>query len=453
MPRWMIVVAGLLLVAAGLAGWQYVASAVPVETTSLARGTIEEFIEERGTTRLAHTYDITMPVNGRLEKIDLAEGDTVAENQVVARIAAVDLENEVAEAQAAVDRLTASLAENDDHSVEMRTKEQAEQFVDSMKHTVNAAAARKIASAKQVEFAQKFLTRAQELRQRDANTVEDVEKADVEYVERQVAYQTDVLTWQASQSILIATELLPKIIDAYVARKSLTGEVLEKQRAEALVRLERAKLNRTRGSMHSPLSGIVLEKNYDDEQFVAAGSALLRIGRLEDLEIAVDVLSQDAGRIEVGTPARIHGLRIRGAEPESLNGSVKRIYPQGFTKISSLGVEEQRVKVIVALDEASLALLQESRVGVDYRVRVRLLTAAKPDAVIVSRSAMFRGPVGDWQVFVIRKGRAKRQVIEVGLLNDDHAEMIGGITPADLLIQSPDNYITEGVRVRASVNN
>jgi HlyD family secretion protein len=146
-------------------------------------------------------------------------------------------------------------------------------------------------------------------------------------------------------------------------------------------------------------------------------------------------------RVEVGGPAI--GLKPATAE-------VTRIYPAGFTKTSSLGVEQQRVKVIMKFAPDDLRRLREENdLGVHYRVRVRIFTADASGALVVSRSALFRGAKNDWRVFVIRDGRAHLQAVKVGLSNDESAEILSGLSEHDQVILAPETNLVEGQAVRA----
>jgi len=451
MNRWFVVILVVFVAAiAGAAHW-YLSAGIPVQTASVERGEIREYVDERGKTRLAHTYDVTMPFAGRIEKIDLSEGDRVEQGQVVAQVVSSDLANEVAEAQAAVDRLQAAVDENSDHSVEKRTREQALEFIKSMIHTVAAAEARITAGEKRVKYAESFFGRTSELYQKKAKSVEEFELAELRLVESQVEHQQDQLVWRSMQSILAATQLLPKIIDEYVTHKSLTGAVLEKQKAEAQAHLQQILQRRERGTMHSPVTGVVLEKTMDDEQFVPAGAVLLKVGRLSDLEVEADILSQDATRIQKGAAASIYALATGSGTGRRVDGMVDRVYPQAFTKISSLGVEQQRVKVVVRFSDEAIEELQQLGVRADYRVRVRIFTARRTGSLLVPRSALFRGSDGGWRVFAVRRGCARLQDVTVGLMNDEHVEVIGGLEENESVILAPENEIEDGSRVKAAL--
>src|SRR5262249_44675651 len=158
-------------------------------------------------------------------------------------------------------------------------------------------------------------------------------------------------------------------------------------------------------------------------------AALLEIGQPDEMEVEAEVLSQDAGRIAVGNPVTVYGPAI--GNPDA-HGTVRRIDPAGFTKLSSLGVEQQRVKGFVTLPPADRAGLRKDRqLGVGYRVRVRIHTAEKADALLLPRSALFRSAGGQWQTFVIRNDRATLQTVQLGLSNDEVAEVTQGVAAGE----------------------
>jgi multidrug efflux pump subunit AcrA (membrane-fusion protein) len=189
MNRWLIAIALLALVLVCGAAYWYFSAGVPVQTARVERGEIQQYVDERGKTRLSHTYDITMPFAGRIETIDLSEGDAVEAGQIVAQVAGVDLANEVAEAQAVVERLQAAIEEKGDHSVERRTLEQAAEIVNSIKAAADAADAQTEASKKRKDYDETFLERTRRLHQKNARTEEEFELAEVSSVESHIKYQ------------------------------------------------------------------------------------------------------------------------------------------------------------------------------------------------------------------------------------------------------------------------
>ncbi len=446
-PKLLLIVAGVLVVAAGLSFSQWTGGQ-SVESALVRRGEIFELIDEQAKTRLPETQLVTMPYAARIEPIALDEGAPVAKDQVVAQIVQRDLDLQVNQAQAAYERLEAAYAENADTSVEDTSYQQALSFVTSMNATVAAARERVKSGKAKLDYAEGNYERIKSLRPSGAKSLDDEERALLLKIEAEVSYRQDQLILAAIEATQTATGLMPTMVMQYISRKGLTGEVWKKQQAEALAALEQAKVDRQRGTMTSPVDGVVLERYDSNERYVAAGTVLLRIGELDRLEVESEVLTQDVGNVKPGDTAEVYGPAI-GEQPAI--ATVDRIFPAGFTKISSLGVEQQRVKVVLKFTSQELQRLREQRrMGVEYRVRVRIITAKKDDALIVPRSALFRGRSGEWQVFAIRGGAAKLETVQVGLLNDEFAEVVEGLSDDDEVILAPESSVVDGTRVKGT---
>jgi HlyD family secretion protein len=207
-------------------------------------------------------------------------------------------------------------------------------------------------------------------------------------------------------------------------------------------------LERERGTMRSPVRGVVLTRRIENEQYLPAGTELLTIGQLDQLQVESDVLSQDVVRIQVGDPVEVYGPAVGGGLGEGVPAAVGQIYPAGFTKISSLGVEEQRVKVIVAFADEVIRQLLQKQMGVDYRVRVRIYSRRQPRTLFVPRSCLFRGPDGNWHLFVAGTRRAALRRVAVGLMNDAVAEITAGLSEGDRVVLAPETSLAHGVRIR-----
>ncbi|NIP85389.1 MAG: hypothetical protein GTO03_07425, partial [Planctomycetales bacterium] len=230
-----LILAGFL--AAGLLVYAQATESMPVLTARVETGPIDEFVDERGKTRLPRTYLITQPFTARIEQIELIEGTVVRQGQVVARIVPSDLQLSVDAAAAAVQRLDAAILENDDTSVEKTGLQQAIEFVKSMDRTVEAALARVESGKAKKDFAQKQLQRQQSLVAKKAASQDDLDRAEFVMVDSRVDLQQDELVHSAMVSLQAATALLPTMVQQYIGRKNLSHDVLVKQRAEATARL------------------------------------------------------------------------------------------------------------------------------------------------------------------------------------------------------------------------
>ena len=314
-----------------------------------------------------------------------------------------------------------------------------------MQATVQAAEARVEAGLAKLDYANKNLRRIRTLRETNSASEDQLNSAEVQQVQADVDYRQDQLVLKALQSMMAATVLVPTVVEQYMARKDLSVAVLENEKVQAEVRLKRDERDRIRGLMTSPVDGVVLDRVETNERSVPAGTVLLKIGNLDELEVEADILSQDVVRVREGQAVEIYGPAVGAA---GARGTVARIYPAGFTKVSSLGVEQQRVKVVIALASGERERLQKIQdLGVGYRVRVRIFTAEKADALVVPRSAIFRGPDGRWQVYAARDGRARLVNIDVGLMNDERVEVSGGLADGDQVVLAPESTLVDGTRV------
>lgn len=437
----------LALAVLSIGWWLYQSNTkgLPVETAKVRYGPIRQFVDEEGKTRLPKTYLVTMPYDGRIESIDLAEGTPVSQGQVVARVVPVDLELEWKTAAVNVERLKASITETADKSVESTGLKQSLSYVESMNLAVDAAEKRVESGKAKYEFHKGNLGRVRSLFEIKRKVAEEVERAELAQIEADVDYQQDILVHRALQALQAATALLPTAIEQYIGRKDLTAEVLQKELRQAEFQLDQATTKSDRGKMVSPVNGVVISRPITNERHQPAGTVLMEIGRMEELEIEADILSQDVVNVKQGDEVEIYGPAMG---PRPAHGTVGRIYPAGFTKVSSLGVEQQRVKVIVSLPADDLDRLRRERdLGVGYRVNVRIYTDTNPSALLIPRSALFRGAAGDWQVFAVRDNVARLTTIEVGLLNDDLVEVTSGLAEGDPVVLAPETNLTDGKRL------
>ena len=189
--------------------------------------------------------------------------------------------------------------------------------------------------------------------------------------------------------------------------------------------------------LQSPVRGRVLRIPEKSERVVAAGTPLVEIGDPSRLEIVVDLLSEDAARVKPGDRVLIEGW---GGD-RTLEAHVRSVEPSGFTKVSALGVEEQRVNIVADLDDTPPQL------GDGYRVETRVVQW-EGDALKVPASALYQ--VGDqWRVFLVENRRARSRDVRVGHRNPDEAEILDGLSVGDRVIRQPTDKVSDGVRVQA----
>lgn len=194
--------------------------------------------------------------------------------------------------------------------------------------------------------------------------------------------------------------------------------------------------------VRAPASGAVLSVVNESEGVVPEGAELMTIGDPDAIEAVVDLLSRDAVRVRAGMRTEI----TQWGGPQPLIGTVERVEPFGRLKVSALGIEEQRVNVIIRF--AGAVAREAARLGHGYQLDATIILWSSDDALRVPIGALFRGRDGGWRVFVAQGGRARERAIRLGHLNDEFAEVVRGLEAGDLVVVNPSNSLRDGTRVR-----
>lgn len=193
----------------------------------------------------------------------------------------------------------------------------------------------------------------------------------------------------------------------------------------------------------APNSGKVLVVPTKSEGVIAEGTPLITIGDPAKIEVVVDLLSREAVRVKPGDLVEI----TQWGGPKPLIGRVNYVEPYGRMKVSALGIEEQRVNVVIAL--APEATREAARLGHGYQVDATIVVWSKPDALRVPIGALFRGKSGDWHVFLANSGRARERAVTIDHINDTYGEVLGGLAEGDSVVLNPANDLKEGARIKA----
>jgi len=386
----------ILGVAAAIVGFLAWPEPVPVDTGAVTRGDLAVTVSGEGTTRVRDMYMVSAPIPGRVLRISADVGDPViAGETVVARI-----------------------EPSDPVFLDARSRTQAEAAVRAAEANKRLAEAALTRSQAELDFAESELERAAALAARNTISQRALERAEI-----------DVRTREAV------------VAEADAALRARTFE-LENARAMLIVPDGAGRASPAGGccvELRAPVNGNVLQIMRESEGVVAAGTPLAAIGDPRDLEVVVDFLSQDAVRIVEGAPAKIDEW---GGEPP-LNALVRRIEPFAFTKVSALGIEEQRVNVILDISDAPE---RWRALGHGYRVEVAVELWRDPEALRVPVSALFRNN-GDWTVFVVRDGTATRRGVTIGRRNATAAQVLSGLEDGDVVVLHPGDRVAEGVVV------
>jgi HlyD family secretion protein len=377
------VIGGLLVVAL----WP---RAIAGELAPVTRGPLVVTIDEEGTTRVRNRFVVSSPVSGRVLRIELEPGDLVKRGQTVARVRP--------EAPPLLDA---------------RTRAEAQAGAETARAALGRARAEERRARATLAQLQRELTRLREL---------------------------------AQSRVVSAQELEAREADARVAEESVNAAVFAAQAATADLQRALARVTPTRPdsvgrvvAIEAPVDGAVLKRLRESESLVPAGEPLLEVGDPHQLEIVSDLLSTDAVRVKPGARAIIE----QWGGDKRLDARVRRVEPSGFTKVSALGVEEQRVNVVLDFADPPAAV---QALGDGYRVEVRIVIWEAPDVLRAPTSALFREG-NRWAVYRVDGGRARRTTVELGHQTGQEAEVTSGLAEGARVIVHPGDTLADGVRV------
>lgn len=358
----------------------------PADFAEVVEGPLEVTVGEEGETRVRERFVVSAPLAGKVLRIELEPGDAVV----------------------AGDTVLAVFRPSDPNLLDARSRAEAEGRVQAARAGLGSAEARRQRAAAELEFRTGEEARIARLAAEGIVSEEDLDAA-------RLALRT------AEEELAAArfTERSARF-DLQVARAALT------QGGDSDETI----------SLRSPVDGVVLRRLRESESVVPVGEPLLEVGDAGRLEIVADFLSRDAVKIEAGQRVIVEDWG--GDEP--LSGRVRRVEPAGFLKISALGVEEQRVNVIIDPDEVPPSL------GDGYRVQVDVVLWAEESVLKVPVGSLFRD--GErWAVFVVEEEAARLREVEVGRRNSREAQVLGGLEVGETVVLYPGDEITDGTLV------
>lgn len=382
------------LLAIGLA-FSFRPQAVVVDTLAVSRGHLVVTVDDEGETRVHDIYVLSAPVAGHMRRVDLHAGDAVV----------------------ALETIVAEIEPIDPAFLDPRSEAQAQADIRAAKSAEALARA-------EVDQAQAELEFAARERERAAELIKDgtISRRDLDAAER---------NFRTGRAVL-ATALAALDIRAFE---------LERARA-ALVSPAQGRASGDECacvSIRAPVTGKVLRIAQQSEAVVAAGAPLIEIGDPRNLEIVVDLLSSDAVKVEAGQRVMIE----QWGGDTVLAGQVRLVEPFGFTKISALGIEEQRVNVVVDLTSEE-EFWQKLAHG--YQVDVRIVLWEKKDILMLPLLSLFRDGE-QWAVFVDKDGRAELRHVSIGRRSTLEAEVLSGLEEGEAVVLHPSDRVSAGVRI------
>ncbi|MDJ0683777.1 MAG: HlyD family efflux transporter periplasmic adaptor subunit [Alphaproteobacteria bacterium] len=368
---------------------------VLVDVAMVERGPLVSSVTEDGETRIKDVFTLSAPMRGLVRRIELDEGDRVVAGETV-----------VAEIEPA-----------DPVFLDARTQAEAKAAVSKAAAALELARAELVQIQAELDFARSNLRRARTLRQTGAGTERALDDAERSYRIHEAALMTARAAIKMRQSELAAAEI-----------RSLRPDQM-REATEACPCIP----------VPAPVDGAILRVLRESEGVVEAGEPLVEIGDPANLEIVADFLSPEAVRIQVGDRAIIENWG--GDSP--LSGLVSRIEPFGFTKVSALGVEEQRVSVVVDFSDPPE---RWARLAHGFQLDISVILSESDDALQAPLTALSRQGDG-WSVFAIEGGQAVQRIVEIGVRDHEKVEIRSGLQEGDRVVRYPSDQVRAGVTV------
>lgn len=389
--HWGLTLTALALLAALV--WAFLPRPVPVDVAEVTRAPLRVTVEEEGRTRVIDRYSVSAPVAGYARRIELRVGDAVQQGQTLVELE--PLRSEV---------------------LDPRSRAAAEARVAAAESGLQVAEQNARAAASDAKIARKEFERRKVLAAdgRIAREERDRAEAAMQHAEA------------ARRSADFAVDVARHELEA--ARTTLEYAAARASGAQP-----------EQVAVHSPIDGRVLSIPRESEGVVASGQPLVEVGDPAALEVVVEVLSADAVRIRPGMAVEF----TRWGGDGILHGAVRTVEPTGFTKISALGVEEQRVRVVADITSPPDMWM---RLGDGFRVEASFILWEGEKVLQIPASALFRSG-RDWAVFTLESGRAKRQLVDVGHNNGFAAEIVTGLQAGATVIVHPSDAVADGARV------
>jgi HlyD family secretion protein len=367
------------------------------EVAPAMRGTLRVTVEEQGKTRVKDRYAVSAPVSGYLRRITLKAADPVEKGMQVAAI-------EPARSQA----------------LDPRTRAEAEAAVETARANLRTAQEQEQAARSDADYAAQRLARFMALHQKSSIAKDSLDQAESDAKRTRATLRSTAAQVDAARAELARSE---RVLGSYDSPGA--GAVRDIM------------------AVSSPVDGKVLRILRESEGTVMAGERLMEVGNPENLEVEVEVLSSDGVKLSRGTPVTFE----RWGGGSTLAGVVSVVEPGGFTKISSLGVEEQRVIVLADITTPRAAW---KGLGDAYRLDVSFIVWEGRDVLQVPASAVFRSGKGGWAVFVAENSRARLRVVETGHSSGLATEIVSGLKAGEKVIAHPDETIRDGARIKAN---
>ena len=417
---------------------------IQVDVAKVRRGNLQVTVDEEGETRIRKRFVVSTPVAGRMSRITLDEGDRVTKGMIIAQIDPLPLEADVREAQARLRQWQAEKSGVETQRPKQQALLQAEARIRAAIAKQREAQAQVARAKASLEQAKRDRQRAQKLYSDGAISRQAKEREELEEITRQRELEAEKRIAESTEAEVNAAREALSLLRAEQRDPDYLLDVYDARIASVEAELAKLADDAKRTNIKAPIDGYVLRVEQESAKYVEAGTPILELGNPQDLEIIVDLLSADAVKVKPGATMLIEHW---GGE-QTLKARVRYVEPSAFTKVSALGVEEQRVNVIADFVDEQVPLSDR------YRVETRTVVWSGEDVLIVPLSALFRcnsdrnlETANMWCTFVVEGKEAQKRQVKVSQRSNFEAVIQEGLEREERVILHPTEQIQDGAKV------
>lgn len=439
MNKKLIWISGVVIIVVGLFSMTMKDKGISVQTIKVTKNNISDYISEDAKTILEKEHTIFTTIDGIVIPNDFKEGDIIKKGQIIAKFDNYNRNEKLSSLNSKLLELNSMI----EGVKVVRTKQEE---IDTAKLRIKQSQTNLEEIAKQKKLVELDFNQAKidYLRSKKLFQQQAINKSDFEKIEKiynsleinleNVRNQESLAFDNLKITELALNKLLKGFNDNDYQRKVYIEQISQIKNEINILDKELSKT-----SIRSDFSGPVLELYVKDKTVLPSGSKILKIGDVNTIVIESDVLSEEIPQIKVGMSVEISGKAL---DNKIVFGKVSRIYPIGFTKISALGVEQQRIKVIISFDNKKFNLRPETSLD------VKIITQEHKKVLTIPERSIFKDK-DKWFVFVLNtENKLELKEVKIGLKNEDNVEIVKGLEENQSIVLEPDNTLKEGQKVK-----
>lgn len=412
---------------------------IDVKTIKVIKGNIKEYISEDAKTIFDKEYEISSTISGDIEPLKFEIGDNIKKDQIITNINTFYSKQNLKEILEKENEIKALINNLDKQNPRSEDFKEIKLIIEELENRLKQSEKQIQISKINYEKSKDFFNRQKELKNQESIT-------DLQYNEAKTSFEISKKQFEISklekENILknISLQknnyekLKERINDNEFQKKALFSQI-----EQLNIQKNINKNNLKKMSIYSPVSGVITDIFLKDLTTISSGTKIIKISDPKSIEIESDILSDEIFKIKKGQKVEISGKSLND---KTIIGYVKKVFPSGFTKISSLGVEQQRIKIRISFDNKNINL--KSGTNLD----IKIIVNENNNTIIVPERSIFKDN-NKWKVLSVDNKKVVLKEILIGLKNDDFVEVLKGLSVNDIIIEEPNNNIKEGSLVNS----